>query len=295
MIDATVIGGPKALQGIPDGVEICWAKCKHRLPATAGLKSKNDRDFTGLTVMVTLAPSTNDRVVIRSLEHALTFATCRAIDLQGEGWSARFRRRFAGMKVDCVTAAVYVGAEVEVSVAAIHAAVDTLHETFGAALTVLVVVTASAGRLAAVPGVTGFISGAEATDSETARSAFLTLAMLMAPRTLNCIDVEGLSMVLGPTPTVMVQALWMHKAGGLVYLSEADELAVVQADRVLAVPFIPRMKLKEIRALHNQLHATAASAHEYVIFAAVDPLQPGVVPRSAGVVVLLCVSGLSSA
>ena len=109
----------------------------------------------------------------------------------------------------CV-AAIYAGSGGRSDAETVQAAVDSLQQCFGASLgALLVVADTSSHQLSRVTGVSGSVVGASGTDAETVRSVFLCLAMFMAPKTLNAIDLFFLKPVFGTanSPTVLAEAI----------------------------------------------------------------------------------------
>jgi hypothetical protein len=191
-----------------------------------------------------------------------------------------------------VAAVIYGGSDGDSDAETVQAGVDELRSCFGAALAATVIVSAEPYQFASVNGVNGFICGASGTSAETARSVFLCLAMLSAPKALNGIDLVDLLPVLGTasTPTMLADALWLRDGEGrLVFASAADASTVRCAARIVAVPLIEGpWGWAELRRFSQAVTAEAVEATSEIVFAAEGPLAPGLYSAQVSMVPILC-------
>jgi hypothetical protein len=287
----TVVDGPPALAALSGGAEVFWSACTLRQAAQPDRSPDAHEDTRSLTVLVCLSPDAADRAVTDTLHCALSFAECESAVYAGTDWPQQLGKRLSALRPDSVAAAVYVSAKTLQVAEAVQAAVDALRQTFGSALSALVVISDAGEQLVDVRGISGFIQGVQVTDGDTARALFLVLAMLMAPRTLNCYDVNDLLPMLGPAQaaTVLAQGIWFREGHGrLEYASGADRLAVTAADRVLAIPFLSLPRLREIGQFHAAVRADALASSQQEVFAPESPLQPLPSPTKAGWVLIMC-------
>ncbi len=271
------------------GVEVFLTECRNARDADSG--DAHGGDFKSANVLVSLSADLTDRAVLRCLPHALTFGRTSTAVYDGAEWPERLRERLKLVEIDFGTATVYVGSGVDVVAETVQLVIDTLRDVFGAKLAVLVVVSAATDRVSDVLGASGFVRGVHVTNAETAQLVFLTLAMFGAPRTLNGIDVADLLPVLGPVdaPTMVAWALWLRDGEGkLVSASDADERTIKQARQIVTVPLIRGWTWAELNRFRRGLCSVADPEAETTVFAALDAIQPGLMPDQVTLVPILC-------
>ena len=129
--------------------------------------------------------------------------------------------------------------------------------------------------------------GAEATSGGTARQTFLAMAALMAPQTLNGIDIVDLLPLLGAAdrPTVVAEAVWL--GGRLIYTSEASQRLMKASHRVLAVALALDLDWKGLRDIHAALTNDLLKRASVVVWAPVNAVEPGVLFEGVGAIILL--------
>ena len=190
-------------------------------------------------------------------------------------------------------AVVYAGSDGDSSAETVQAAADAIRQCFGASLAALLVITGdNAHQLSRVTGVSGFVVGASCTNYETARSMFLCLAMLTAPKTLNGIDFADLLPILGTAsePTVLADALWLREGEGRLFFASADDASAVRSsDRVLAVPLIGgAWGWSELHRFYAAVRIEAIASDELVFFGADEAIASSIFPTGVANVPILC-------
>jgi hypothetical protein len=288
-IHMTPLMGPELPPPATSDVEVYVAHCRNLAPTQLGGESCAAEEFTAATILVTISASDEDRLAFWPLRHALSFARCT---VNGEpDWSDRLAEAVATARPEFCAALVYVGAAADLAAESAQSAIDTLRQQFGSALAVVVAVSANLESLASVRGITGCVRGVAATTAETARQVFMALSTLMAPETLNGIDIVDLRPVLGPAnaPTVMAEAMWLRADGGrLVCSSDADERAVANAGWIVSIPLIREWGWDELRRLHRAVRDKATASPTCIVFATNNSLMPSTFPSSVGPVLFLC-------
>ena len=194
-----------------------------------------------------------------------------------------------------MVAAIYAGSGGDSDAETVQSVADVLRQRFGASLAALLVVgdsSASSHQFNQVKGVSGFVVGVSGTDAETARSLFLCLAMLSAPKTLTGIDIFFLEPVFGTadSPTVLAEAIWLRNGeGSLVFTSAADAQAVRCAAHVVAFPLIDGpWGWAELRRNCEAIRAAADEAGSAVFFAADRAIAPSLLSSQISIVPILC-------
>ena len=193
-----------------------------------------------------------------------------------------------------MTAAIVSGSDSECDTESIQAVADVLRQCFRTSLAATLVVSTdtSSHQFARVQEISGFVVGASGTNVETARSVFLCLAMLMAPKTLNGIDLTDLLPVLGTEvePTVLVDALWLRDGEGRIHFaSSADAHAVESAACIVAVPLIDGpWTWSELRRLGEAVRGQSVEADRKVFFAADGAIRAGLFLSRLSMVPILC-------
>jgi hypothetical protein len=226
-----------------------------------------------------------------SLRHALSFAQCSSAVFGGTDWPERLHERLKLLEAEFVNVVVFVGLQNDVVAETVQAAVDTLRASFGSKLRLVVVVSAATDKLTTLSGVSGFVRGAQATSGETAQHVFVVLAMLMVPKTLNCMDVEDLAPVFGSanSPAILCEGVWLRSGEGPpMFLSDEDERAVRGAQYVVMTLFAAGLRLSEVRHVCNSAREIASSASSFVYFAPVNALQSGTHSERVGWALILC-------
>ena len=269
------------------GVEVYIAKCHNLFTGIyVGEIDRSALDEIAVTVLVSFSTAASDRMALWPLRNALSFARCSSTVLDGTDWLERLQKLVASADASSGTATVFVGSGASLVAETVQSAIDVLNQVLEAVL----VVSERDRRWNGLRGVAGFVRGARATTGETARQAFLALSVLMAPKTLTGIDWIDLLAVLGSaeTPSVLAEAIWCRNGTGrLIAMAPEDELAVLAGDRVVAIPFIDGLTLSELIRLHR-VWTAEGDARRPIVFAALNPLQPGLLPSGAGLVLMLC-------
>ena len=171
-----------------------------------------------------------------------------------------------------MTAAIVSGSDSECDTESVQAVADVLRQCFRTSLAATLVVSTdtSSHQFARVQEISGFVVGASGTNVETARSVFLCLAMLMAPKAMNGIDLADLHPTLGTAtePTVLAESMWLRdEEGRLVLASPADAQAVRCAAHVVAFPLVDgRWGWSELGRICRAIHAAASEAGTKVPF-----------------------------
>ena len=287
---------PPPLAPMLDGVEFYVTECEN-VPAPDSTPFGDPREaFRACTVLVSLAKNDGERAAFRPLRHALAFGQTSSEVCNGAEWLQKLMNRLVARleapKHHLVTVVVYAGSDGDSDAETVQAAVDALRQCFGTCLAALLVVTARSHQFVSVQGISGFVVGANNTNAETARSLFLCLAMLSAPKTLNGIDLVDLLPVLGTAsaPTLLAHALWLRQGEGrLVFASAADASTVRCAARLVAVPLIDGMwGWAELRRFSQAIEGEAIEAISEIVFAAEGPLAPGLCSSQVSMVPVLC-------
>ena len=287
---------PPPLAPMPYGVEFYVTECENLAAPDSTPFGDPLEPFRACTVLVSFARSDAERAALLPLRHALAFGQTSSEVCDGadalQKLPKRLLERLKAADHGLVTAVIYAGAGGDSDAESVQAAADALRQCFGANLAALLVVAASSHRFVSVQGISGFVVGASGTDAETARSVFLCLAMLSAPKTLNGIDFEDLLPVLGSAlaPTVLTNAVWLRNGEGrLVFASDAGASTVRCAARFVAVPLIEGpWGLAELRRFSKAIAAEATEATSGVVFAADGPIAPGLAPAQISMVPILC-------
>ena len=296
---STSLLNPPALSAMADGVEFYVTECENvASPTPAG---EPHEPFRACAVLLSFARSDTERAALRPLLTALSFGRTTTGVCSGSEWlqklPKRLSERLKAAHHGMVVAVVYAGSGGDSDAETVQAAADAIRQYFGSSLAALLVVadSTSCRQFDRVHGLTGFVTGARKTSAETARSMFLCLAMLMAPKTLNGIDFVDLHSVLGTAtePTVLADALWLRDAEGrLVFTSDADVSVVRSADRVLAVPLINGpWGRSELRLFCAAVQAEAFNSDGTEFFAADEAIAPCLFPGRVATVPILCLSG----
>lgn len=296
-IYSTSLLNPPPLPPMVDGVEFYVTECENvDVPSLTPFGDPFD-PFRACTVLVSFAASEAERAALLPLRHALAFGQTSSAVCDGAEWlqklSKRLSERLKAADHGLVTAVIYAGSGGDSDAETVQAAADALRQCFGASLAVLLVVTGdSAHQLSRVTGVSGFVVGASGTNAETARSVFLCLAMFMAPKTLNGIDLFFLEPVFGTAtePTVLVNAIWLRDGEGrLVFASAADAQAVHCAGQVVAFPLIDGpWSWSELRRFCEAVRGEAVEPATKIYFAADGAIAPGLFPSGISIVPILC-------
>lgn len=285
-VDSIPLLGPAVpspmLQG---GIELYLAECHHVFDDSRALPSSGTREFRGMTVLVSFSSHAADRAALRPLLHALTFARCCTAVFGAGDWPQRLIERLSATRPDFVAATIHVSNKSRVVAETLQLAVDALRRCFANALAVVVVVSAPDRRLLAVEGASGFVRGPRDTTGATARSTFLMLSALMAPRTLNGIDVADLLPVLGTCtePAVLTEALWIPRGlPSLVHLCPEGAKELRAAGMLLSVLFIPCLSWSLLRAVRTELSRVVSSDADLRLFAPEGALAVGFTAADSG-------------
>ena len=288
-----------ALTAMADGVEFYVTECENVVAPTSD--GEPHAPFRACAVLVSFAKSDTDRAALRPLLTALSFGLTTTGVSTGSEWLQKLpnvlSERLKAADHGSVFVVVYAGSGGESDAETVQSAADAIRQCFGTSLAALLVVgdSTSCRQFDRVQGVTGFVTGARTTSVETARSMFLCLAMLLAPKTLNGIDFVDLRAVLGTAtePTVLADALWLRDVGGqLVFTTDADASAVRSADRILAVPLINGpWGRSELRLFCAAVRAEAFNSDSTEFFAADEAIAPYLLSGRVATVSILCLSG----
>ena len=281
-----------------DGVEFYVSECETILSPAATPFSKPAEPILSCTVLVSFARSCADRAALRPLLTALSFGQTITGVCSGSEWTKklpnRLSERLKSASHDFVTAVIFSGSDGDSGAETVQAAADVLRQHFGTSLTALLAVShkLSSHQFARVQGVSGFVVGASGTNSETARSVFLCLAMLSAPRTLNGIDLVDLQPVLGTAmePTVVADAMWLRDGEGrLVFATAADAQAVRCAAKVAAFPLVDGpSSWTELHRVCKAVRGEANDSASMIYFAADKAIAPNLLTSRLSVVHILC-------
>jgi hypothetical protein len=275
------------------GAEVHLVECHNMFGGICIGVDPRELGLRGVALLVNLSTDEADRAALWSIRHALSFGRCSSAVFGGIDWPDRLAKRLKATEPQFVAAVIFTGCNADVAAETVQLVVDLLRDAFGDALGVLVVVSPTTADFVELRGVTGFIRGAQATTGETARQVFLALSVLLAPKTLNAIDVEHLLAVLGPAsaPTVLAEALWLRDGGGrLIVAGNADRMALRASTQVIAVPLVQAMQLDELRRFHAALRSDLPESVGPIIFAVCDPLPLGALLLCIGWVPILCSS-----
>ena len=280
-----------------DGVEFYVTECETVMPAESTPFNAPAKPFRACTVLVSFARNHAERAALLPLRHALAFGQTSSAVCDGSDWlqklPKRLLERLKSTNHDMVAAAIYAGSGGDSDAETVQAAADALRQCFGASLAALLVVAStSSHQFSQVQGVSGFVVGASGTNAETARSVFLCLAMLSAPRTLTGIDLIDLLSVLSTAtePTVLADALWLREQEGrLVFASAPDAQAVHGASKLLVVPLIDGpSSWTEMHRLCKAIRDQADESASMIYFAADEAIAPNIIPSGVSVVHILC-------
>jgi len=297
-IKCTSMLNPAPLVPMSDGVEFFVTECETVPAPDATPFAAKSEVFRECTVMVSFAKSDAERAALRPLRHALAFGRTSPEVCDGPEWFQKLPKRLSACLEAAghglVAAVVYAGSDDDSDAEIVQAAVDALHASFGASLAALVVVSGASHRFASVRGTSGFVRGARGTSAETARSMFLCLAMLTAPKTQTGIDVVDLLPVLGTasTPTVLADTFWMREGEGhLIPVSDIDANAVRGAKHLVAIPFVDGpWGRQELSRFSQAAMAIASGSGGAVIFAGDGAIAPSLVPTCVAATVILCLA-----
>lgn len=273
------------------GIEVYVAECHNAFAGICVGMDPRQFDYRAATVLVSFSTDAADRKALWSLRHALSFSQCSSVVFGDADWPERLQERLKLVDAEFVNAVVFVGSQNDVVAETVQAAVDTLRGSFGSKLRLLVAASEATDKLTTLSGVSGFVRGAQATNGETAQHVFVALAMLMAPKTLNCMDTEDLMPVFGSadSPAVLCEAVWLRSGEGPpIFLSGADERAVRGADYLVMTVFAAGLRLSEVRHVCNSAREVATSASSFVYFAPVNALQSGIHSERVGWALFLC-------
>lgn len=290
-IDNRPLVVPEGPPAMSSGIEVYIAECHNAFEGTCVGTDPRQFDFRGATVLVSFSLDAADRLSLWSLRHALSFAQCSSAVFGDADWPERLQERLKLVEAEFVNVVVFVGSQNDVVAETVQAAVDTLHGSFGSKLRLLVMVAAATNKLTTLTDVSGFVRGAQATNGETAQHVFVALAMLMAPKTLNCMDLEDLSPVFGSadSPAILCEAVWLRSGDGPpVFLSSEDERAVRGAKYLVMTLLAARLRLSEVRHVCNSVHEVASLASDFAYFAPVNALQSGLQQERVGWALLFC-------
>lgn len=291
-----VISAPVLLGPMQDGIELYWAESRYRtlnwrVAPGSGADGGAADVFVGLTMLLNFSTNVRDREAMAPLRHSLAFAECATAVFGGSEWPQRLAERLATARPSFVTAAIYVDTADAVVAETVQRGVDAVHHAFGERVAAVVVVSETGSCWSALHGVSGFIRGCRATTGETARQAFLMLAMLTAPNTLNGIDFEDLRPVLGSaaSPVVLAEAVWLREGSGqLIPVAEVDARHMAGAKRVVATVFVHDFTWAEMSRFMSRLLVQRPDADSSILFAPKDALQAGQWSLSVGQVLCLC-------
>ena len=297
---STSLLNPPTLPPMLNGVEFYVTECENVMSPETTPFGDPLKPFRACTVLVSFASGDAERAAHLPLRHALAFGQTSSEVCDGAEWLQKLIRalseRLKATNHDMVVAAIYAGSGGDSDAETVQSVADVLRQRFGASLAALLVVaadsSASSHQFNRVKGVSGFVVGVSGTDAETARSLFLCLAMLSAPKTLTGIDLFFLEPVFGTadSPTVLVDAVWLRDGEGrLVFASAADGQAVRCAAHIVAFPLIDGpWGWAELRRNCEAIRAAADGAGSPVFFAADGAIAPNLLSSQISIVPILC-------
>lgn len=288
---------PPPLLPMVDGVEFYVTECENVMPPEATPFDSPKESFRACTVLVSFARSDAERAALQPLRHALTFGQTSSEVCGGSDWLQKLPKRLLARleapKHDLVTIVVCAGSDGDLDAETVQAAADSLRQCFGDSLAALLVVAdISSHRFDSVQRVSGFVVGASGTNAETARSVFLCLSMLLAPKTFTGMDLVDLLPIFDGArkPTVLATALWLRDGDGrLVFASDSDIQAVRCAPHVVAFPFFAGPSgWTELHRVCKAIRDEVDESARMIYFAGDGAISPGTLSSRVCIVPILC-------